>query len=382
VQLGIQLTILIGPTIPVPAPILLLEALDSVEVVQSDVGRSGFQMSLRVSRGDPSELLDYTLLSLPLLRPFNRVVMIVTVDFTPRVLFDGFITHQQLKPGESLLVITGEDVSLMMDMEEKSSEYPNLDETLIVNTLLLTYIPKLGLIPVVTPPPLPNPPPLITDRVPVQHGTDLEYIKLMAERFGYVFYIVPGPAPLTNTAYWGPPRGFGLPQPALSINLSNLTNVESLTFKNEAHVPTTVAGFVQDRRTNLPLPVIGVPLQPALRFPILASQPSWLVNQPNVRKKQFRESGLTIEQALNRAAGIADAATEVVTAEGELDAVRYGDILQPHALVGVRGAGITYDGFYYVKRVKHMLRAREGDYKQQFTLTREGVGTTTPVVRP
>ena len=59
--------------------------------------------------------------------------------------------------------------------------------------------------------------------------------------------------------------------------------------------------------------------------------------------------------------------------------MRYGDILQARGLVGLRGAGYTYDGFYYVKSVTHALQ--RGGYQQRFTLTREGVGSTTPVVR-
>jgi hypothetical protein len=67
-------------------------------------------------------------------------------------------------------------------------------------------------------------------------------------------------------------------------------------------------------------------------------------------------------------------------ATGELDPMRYGDLLQPRSLVGLRGAGHAYDGFYYVKRVSHTLN--RGSYKQSFTLAREGLGTNTPVVRP
>jgi hypothetical protein len=48
-------------------------------------------------------------------------------------------------------------------------------------------------------------------------------------------------------------------------------------------------------------------------------------------------------------------------------------------LVGVRGVGNTYDGNYYVKQVTH--RIKRGEYKQSFTLIREGQGTTTQRVK-
>ena len=70
----------------------------------------------------------------------------------------------------------------------------------------------------------------------------------------------------------------------------------------------------------------------------------------------------------------------VVQITGELDALRYGDLLRPRGLVGLRGVGFSYDGLYYVKNVSHHLRP--GQYRQSFTLTREGTGSTVPVVIP
>jgi len=41
---GVQLTLLVGPTVPVPAPLPLTENIDKIEINQSDEGRSGFQI--------------------------------------------------------------------------------------------------------------------------------------------------------------------------------------------------------------------------------------------------------------------------------------------------------------------------------------------------
>jgi hypothetical protein len=40
----------------------------------------------------------------------------------------------------------------------------------------------------------------------------------------------------------------------------------------------------------------------------------------------------------------------------------------------VRGAGQYYDGNYYVKSVTHNIK--RGEYKQNFTLTRGGIGSS------
>ena len=375
--LGINLTLLIGPTVPVPAPPMLTEALQSVEVTHSDEGRSGFQITFQMGRSGPADMLDYPLLAIPLLKPCNRIILIVTLNATPRVLMDGIITNHQLspasEPGASTLTITGEDVSMMMDMEEKSVEHPAQDETVIANKIIMSYA-MYGLIPEVLPP-LVIDPPIPIERVPVQQNTDLGYLNEMAQRHGYVFYITPGPAPFTNTAYWGPPERLGMPQRALSVNMGPETNVKSINFQNNALSPTLLSGEVQDRTTNQSMPVRTL----ASTRPPLASQPA-LLTQSCVRQRRFRaEAGLNTMQAFARAQGETDASTDVVTVDGELDALRYGDLLQARGLVGLRGAGYSYDGLYYVKRVTHNIR--NGEYTQRFTLTREGVGAISPVVR-
>ena len=44
------------------------------------------------------------------------------------------------------------------------------------------------------------------------------------------------------------------------------------------------------------------------------------------------------------------------------------------------GAGITYDGMYYVETVTHNLK--HGEYKQSFELSRNGLISTVPQVAP
>ena len=374
----LQLTLLVGPTVAVPAPPLLIDALDSIEVTQTDEGRSGFQITFTAGRGGIIGLMDYPLVSLRLLKPFNRVILILTFNGIPRVLMDGFITHQQLlpsnEPGESTLTIIGEDVSVMMDLEEKSAEHPAQDETIIALKLIASYA-QFGLVPVVVPP-VAIDLPLPIERIPVQQGTDLAYLLLLAERNGYVFYVTPGPAPFVNTAYWGPPRRVGVPQRALAVNMGPESNVDSLSFSNNALRPTLVDGQLRDRTSGQTVPVKTVA---STRVP-LASQPAWLVNQPNVRHTALRASGLSAVQGFGRAQGMTDAASDALTAEGEMDGLRYGGILQAGGLVGVRGAGLAHDGLYYVKRVTHSVSKES--YTQRFTLSRDGAGSLTPVVVP
>ena len=63
---------------------------------------------------------------------------------------------------------------------------------------------------------------------------------------------------------------------------------------------------------------------------------------------------------------------------GTLDVARYGRLLKSRQLVGVRGAGLPFDGLYYVKSVTHDIK--RGEYKQSFTLARNGLISTVPTV--
>jgi hypothetical protein len=378
--LGVNLTLLIGPTVPVPATPDIAEALQSVSVTQNDEGRSGFQLVLQIGRAGPTDLLDYALLLNPLLRPFNRVILMVLFNAMPKVLIDGLITNQQFSPGNApgtaTLTLTGEDVSIAMDMTRKRAEWPAMSEMVIANLIIGTYA-QYGLIPMVMPPPSIDQP-LPIERTPVQQGTDLEYLKTMAQRFGFVFYIEPGPAPGVNTAYWGPPKRAGLPQRALTVSQGPETNVDNINFTYNGMAPTIIDDVVQDRLTNTSLPVMTfVSLRPPL-----AAMPALPFQLPNVRTSLLEQSpGLSIVEAYARAQGVTDKSVDsVVTAQGELDALRYGDVLAPRGIVGLRGAGFTHDGFYYVKSVSHAIS--RGQFKQRFSLTREGTGAITPVVVP
>jgi hypothetical protein len=72
-------------------------------------------------------------------------------------------------------------------------------------------------------------------------------------------------------------------------------------------------------------------------------------------------------------------APEPVTAEGELDTIRYGGVLRAHRIVAVRGVGRSFNGRYFVERVTH--RIQRGIYTQTFKLSREGTGALSPVER-
>jgi hypothetical protein len=175
-----------------------------------------------------------------------------------------------------------------------------------------------------------------------------------------------------SVAYWGPQIKVGEVQPALAVDADASTNVESLQFSFDNEHKTLPVLTIQEpfTKTPIPIPVPDVtPLDPPLG--LIPPIPKHIVNIGGVAKLSALRAALI---ALAKVSQTADA----VSATGSLDVLRYGRILKPRKLVGVRGSGPAFDGLWYVTSVTHQLK--RGEFKEQFTLARNGLVSTLPAV--
>jgi hypothetical protein len=374
---GVTLTLMIGPVVPAPAPQSVIDALTSVEVTTKDEGPSVFQLTVTLSNKSPLHTLFLLSGGKPLL--FMRVVIVATVNGTPEVLMDGVITNHQVVPGRdaghSSLVITGEDLTALMNQKDSSGfPFPAMPAEGRVAVLLAKYA-FLGIIPIVVPSVLIDVP-IPTGNIPSQQGTDLAYIKALADRVGYVFYLEPGPRPGLNKAYWGPQIKVGVPQPALNVDMDAHTNVETLNFNFDSQKNKIPTVFIYNEQSKavIPIPIPPItPLNPPLGLlpPLPASLDDLQPVSDDLAKYPVSRAILI---GLAKASRWADA----VTGEGTLDVSRYGRLLKARQLVGVRGVGPAFDGLHYVRSVTH--RIKPGEYKQAFNLSRNGLLSTVPRV--
>jgi hypothetical protein len=365
---GVHLSLMIGKGAPSAAPKSVTDALQSVQITSAK-DHSGFQLTFAVSKESP---LVKSMLPAGYLDPIlTRIIVVVTVNGSPNVLMDGVVTRHELAPsndpGQSTLTVTGEDLSVLMDvLEVPFMRYPALPEIARINLILAKYL-AFGIVPVVIPP-IPPDVPIPTDEIPTHYGgTDRAYIRRLAQDAGYVFYVEPGPRPGMSLAYFGPDVRIPVVQPALSVNMDAHTNVESLTFSLDGLAKKLVVYTILDPITHkIPIP-IPVPNVSILRPP-LGSR----LTPP--ARLEFAGDG-TAQSPLKAAQKILGmlfaSSADAVTASGSLDVVRYGHVLRSRQLVGVRGAGVAYDGLYYVNSVTHSLK--RGEYKQTFQLSRDGL---------
>ena len=369
---GISLTLLIGPVVPFPVPRVVLEALTEVEVTSAAGAASGFKLSFTLSN---TSILHTTFLIAATRTALMRVIVVVTINSIPSVLMDGVITNQHLtsgdRPGQTALTIIGEDLTKLMDLQEFNGiPYPAMPQNVQVLTVLSKYM-MLGIIPLVIPP-ISMDIPLPTGRIPSHEGTDLHHILELARKVGYVFYVDPGPVPGANTAYWGPEIKIGVPQPALSLDMDAHRTVDTLSFAFDSASTDLPVVMIQNPLTKAPIPIPIPKLNPL-------QPPLGLLPPPITRISiQGQSAKLSALEALGEGLAAGAASMDSVTANGSLDVARYGHVLKSRKLVGVRGAGLAFDGLYYVKSVTSTIK--RGEFKQSFELTRNALVSTTPAV--
>ena len=371
---GIHLTLMIGPLLPVPAPKVVIDAVQSVQVT-SGKDKTGFQITFAVSKKSP---LLTTMLPAGYFDPMStRVVIAVTLGGFPHVLMDGIVTRQELvpssEPGQATLTVTGEDLSVLMDVVEMPfMRYPATPSIGRVYLILAKYA-AFGIVPLAIPPFI-NDVPIPTKEIPTHKGTDLAYLKKLANDVGYVFYVEPGPLPGQSIAYWGPDIRIPVPQRALSSNMDAHTNVESLNFSLDGLAKKIVVVTIFDPVKNRVQIVVPIPNFNLFKPPLGArpTLPSKVEFPDDMAKEQM-------PNAINRVLGILARSSDAISVSGSLDVTRYGSVLRNRMLVGVRGGGLAYDGMYYVNSVTHTLK--RGEYKQSFQLSRDGLISITPKVR-
>ena len=370
---GFYLTLMMGSFNAGPVPHEVIDALTEAQVNTTVGSQGGFQLKFGIGKQSKIQQM----LNSGYFDPRTRVVLAVTVNGSTEVLMDGIITKQDIAPdskvGKSVLTITGIDLTALMDFLDLTGvPYPGLPEFLIVEAVLAKYA-VLGVIPLAIPASIPN------FQNPLEHwvkqiGTDYAFVTGLAALTGAVFYLDPGPTPGKSLAYWGPDLSklIGGTQSALTINFDGATNIDSLSFSYDGTLATQYFVTIIEPTTKLPIP-IPVPNIDLLKAPLAAHAPT------PVRSKNLKP--IANESPVGAALaglGALFATTDVVTGSGQLDVLRYGKVFKARQLAAVRGSGTYYDGKYYVKSVTHNIK--RGEYKQSFTLSRGGLGSSVTTV--
>ena len=146
------------------------------------------------------------------------------------------------------------------------------------------------------------------------------------------------------------------------------TNIEavSFTFQSQGRVMPIVRVQIPSTKISIPIPIPDItPLNPPLG--LIPSIPLNFERIDNSAKySPIRGAMIGLTKAARSA--------ESVTATGSLNVARYGSVLKARRIVGLRGVGEAFDGLYYVKSVTSKIK--RGEFKQDFTLSRNGLIST------
>lgn len=353
-----------------------IETLESVQVRSASDGPAGFQLTFAlINHSQVHNQFLFAGSGRNNVREHARITVVLLLNGTQYFLIDGVITNHQVtpnaRPGSTKLTLTGEDMMRVMDYSERDGRaFRNQSRASRINRILGEYSGfgvsgtaqseqhrDTG---------------ENTRGVPHQRGTDLQYIRNLAQTSGHVFSLE-ATGIGRSRAYWGPEFESNEFMPALSIDMGVATNVDSLnlTYDSEQREKSTVTSQRSDDRSEREIQVSD---EFAINSATGQSEP------PAKRQTRNREAA-KFSDARARLEGLATEtrSNNAVTAQGSLDTLRYGAILKPRRKVDLRGVTTAFNGTWNIRSVTH--RISRGEYKQDFQLVRNSLAPLAPKVK-
>ncbi len=357
-----------------PAAPELLEVVQEIEV--EDHAEMADMLRLRLATAVRDSGSGWNFLDDDLFTRLTPIKILVTIGSGPaEPLIQAYVieTESELSndPGGSTLDVVAMDPTVLMNLDENVRPWPNMADSEIAEILFGEHGFATDVEP--TEPHRPE-----ADVTTIQRGTDIQFLKGLAERNGYECYVEADPADGEVKGHFHPPRLATKPQGVLSINMGESTNVNSLKARNDMIGPATAEITAIDVESHADQPAAA----PEPSLDELGSQPSLVPLRGNPaleparpRRVLLAHTGLAHTGELQTyAQAVVDRSAWSITAEGELNTVAYGKLLRAKQPVLLRGAGRQWSGLYYVEKVTHTLTA--DTYVQSFTLKRNALGLT------
>lgn len=279
----------------------------------------------------------------------------------PEPILTGYVIEARAvfgeEPGASTLDVLAMDASVLMNLEQKVKAWPSVADSDIASSIFGDY----DLTPFVD---TSEPTRQEDDVVPIQRGTDMQFLRWLAERNGYDLFVSSG----TNgvEGHFHAPKLDDPPQGVLTVGFGGASNVPSLTVTHDALRPTTAKAEQLDIESQEPQSgeADTVSLSDLGGRSVLAAD--------RQRETLVAMTGLVDTAELQTyAQAVVDRSSWAIRAEGDLATDHYEGILRARKPVAVRGVGRTLSGTYYVERVLHAFTA--DGYSQQFTLRRNAL---------
>lgn len=293
----------------------------------------------------------------------STLAILTMIDNNTYSLVKGPVTGQQvhLEHGGdgSWLEVQGSDTSIVMDRETRSVVWADVTDSDAVNNILKKYGYK---------------PDVQTTKashskkkhVLAQRDSDLRFVRRLARRNGFLFWITCEDKGVETAHFKRPPLD-GQTVAELVINLAS-PNLESLDISWDVERPTSVEGLQLDLNTKGDLNA-GV-----------AKTPQTILGDRGLKAitGDTRSVHLAVPaddagdlQARGEAALIE--ADWFIQASCQTNLATLGTLVHSHSIVELQGAGRRHSGKYFVAGVRHTIDAT--DHRMDLELVRNGWGS-------
>jgi phage protein D len=344
-----------------PAPGELVSAIQRLEVEEHASMASLLRLTFAIAVEDSGR--GWTIIDEDLFPRLAELSLSIAVgNGQPEPVLTGYVIETRAvlsdAPQRSTFDVIAMDASVLMNLEEKVRAWPNMADSDIAEAIIGEY----GLTPVVD---SSQPTRQEDDVVPLQRGTDIQFLRSLAERNGFDLFV-------TATAggaegHFHPPRVDEEPQGVLTVGFGGASNVAELTASFDALRPTVA------RAAQLTADAGEAESAEADAVSLAELGGASLLGTASPRVSLLAGTGVAGTAELQTyVQGVVDRSAWAVRAEGELNTSRYQGVLRARRPVSVRGVGRVLSGTYYVERVLHAFT--EEGYTQRFTLRRNALG--------
>jgi phage protein D len=345
-----------------PASASLLEAVQQIEVEEHTALASMLRLTLAIDvnqGGSAWNVVDDSIFER--LTPFS--LSITVGSGTPELRLDAYVIDSRLNfhstPGRSTLEVVAMDGTIKMGLESKQRAWPNMADSDIATQIFGEYGFSVDVDST-------QPTRQETEITTIQCGSDIQFLRQLAQRNGFECYLDTNPLTTLTTGHFHLSRHTAAPQGTLSVNLGPATNLESLAIQLDWTQPAEAqsAGIQISSLSDQQASVSSVSLTELGSSSLLGGSPARRLILGQMGLSETGELQSYTQAAVDRSAW-------AIRAQGKLDTLAYGSVLRARQPVLVRGVGTLFSGTYYVESVQHLI---EGDsYTQHFSLRRNAL---------
>lgn len=297
------------------------------------------------------------------LGPDSEIAVLVPTGETAACLAKGPVHAQSIRlahGGESSTVdVRGSDTTVTMDRETRSEVWDGVTDSDAVRTVVDSYGYEADV--------------ETTDaghfekkHALVQRDTDLHFVRRLARRNGYLFWVTCD-AEGVETAHFRRPPVDGEPAAELSLNVES-PSIERLEIDWGTERPTSAEALQLDlaEKEDIDGGAPSSPLEPL-------GESALGTIAPNPRTLRLSAPSDDAGDLRARSEGALVEAGWFVRARCRTSAVKLDGVVRAHTVVSVRGAGSRHSGRYFVSAVRHVIEP--GSHVMEIELLRNAWGT-------